>query len=75
MCADMSESDRERARVRRAGATAWRTTVLASATLLVSLLFVGMAYLVYVGELSEGPLVLFTGIVLGYVLRFVQSAS
>jgi hypothetical protein len=70
----MTGSEGEAAeRVKRAGATAWRTTVLVTATVLVAVLFVGMAYLVYVGELSEGPLVLFTGIVLGYVLRFVQS--
>lgn len=59
-------------RLRKAGATAWRTTVLLLTTLLVALLFVGMGYLVYRGEISEGPLVLMTGVILGYLLRAVH---
>ncbi|WP_276302037.1 hypothetical protein [Halorussus lipolyticus] len=65
---ETSRSDR----LRKAGATAWRTTVLVLATLLVALLFVGMGYLVYRGEISEGPFVLMTGVVLGYLLRAVH---
>jgi antibiotic biosynthesis monooxygenase (ABM) superfamily enzyme len=59
--------------VKSAGVAAWRTAVLAAATLLVVVLFVGMGYLVYVDEMSEGPLVLFTGVILGYLLRYVHS--
>ena len=68
-----SESEPRTARVKSAGVAAWRTAVLAAATLLVVVLFVGMGYLVYVGEMSEGPLVLFTGVILGYLLRYVHS--
>lgn len=59
-------------RLREAGVTAWRTLVLLASLFLVVVMFGGMAYLVYRGEMSEGPLVLFAGIILGYLLRIVQ---
>lgn len=59
-------------RLRAAGSRAWQTLVVLVSAVLVALLFTGMAYLVYRGELSEGPLVLFSGVVLGYLLRVVQ---
>ena len=57
--------------LRQAGSTAWRSTVLAVATAIVLVLFVGMAFLVYQGQMSEGPLILFIGVILGYLLRAV----
>lgn len=57
--------------LRRAGSSAWRATVVAGAGLIVVALFVGMAYLVYLGRMSDGPLILFVGVVLGYLMRSV----
>lgn len=54
------------------GISAWRAAVLVAFTLIVLVLFGGMTVLVFRGEISEGPLVLFTGLILGYVLRTVQ---
>jgi hypothetical protein len=67
----MSETS-GKGRLRKAGVTAWRTLVLLVSALLVLVLFGGMAYLVYRGKMSDGPLVLFAGVILGYVLRLVQ---
>lgn len=55
--------------LREVGVTAWRATVLAVATLLVLILYLGMVFLVYRGQMSDGPLILFTGVLLGYLLR------
>lgn len=61
-----------RERVREVSVTAWRAVVLAVAVLLVLAIYAGMAFLVYRGEMTEGPLILFSGVVLGYVLRLVH---
>lgn len=55
--------------LRDVGVTAWRATILAVATLLVLILYLGMAFLVYRGQMADGPLILFTGVLLGYLLR------
>lgn len=57
--------------LRRAGTSAWRAAVLVGAGVIVVALFVGMAYLVYLGRMSDEPLILFVGVVLGYVMRSV----
>lgn len=62
-----------RAQLREAGVGLWRAIVLGVATLLVLIMYVGMAYLVYREQMSDGPLVLFTGVILGYLLRSVRS--
>ena len=59
-------------KIKEAGLTAWRTSLLAVATALVLVLYAGMAYLVYLDRVSSGPLVLFTGVLLGYLLRAVR---
>lgn len=59
-------------RLRQVGTTAWRTTVLALFTLIVLVMFVGMAFLVYRGRMDDGPLIIFAGVLLGYLLRAVQ---
>lgn len=59
-------------KIRDVGSTAYRTAILAVATLLVLIMFGGMAFLVYAGRMSDGPLILFTGVILGYILRGVQ---
>ena len=64
----MSDESR-RADIRQVGQTAWRTTVLVAATLLILTMFVGMGFLVYRGRMSDGPLILFSGVILGYILR------
>ncbi|WP_178917173.1 hypothetical protein [Natronomonas gomsonensis] len=61
------ESKRES--IRNAGYSAWRGTVLIGIGLVVLVMFVGMSYLVYLGRMSDGPLVLFVGVVLGFLLR------
>jgi anti-sigma-K factor RskA len=61
-----------RDRLQEAGTTAWRTTVLATATVLILVIYLGMAYLVLRDQMSEGPLVLFTGVLMGYLLRSVR---
>lgn len=59
-------------KLRDAGITAWRATMLATVTVLVLILYLGMAVLVYQGQMADGPLVLFTGVILGYLLRAVR---
>lgn len=59
-------------KLRDAGITAWRATMLATVTVLVLILYLGMAVLVYQGQMGDGPLVLFTGVILGYLLRAVR---
>lgn len=66
-------NDGRRQRIRNAGSSAYRTAVLAGATVLVLAMFFGMAFLVYQEKLSDGPLVLFAGVIVGYVLRAVQN--
>jgi anti-sigma-K factor RskA len=69
--AQETEPEDERGSLRKAGSSAWRATVLAGAGVIVVALFVGMAYLVYLGQMSDGPLILFVGVVLGYLMRSV----
>ncbi|WP_435197190.1 hypothetical protein [Natronomonas sp. EA1] len=59
-------------RLQTAGITAWRAGVLGIAAVFVLVLYLGMAYLVSRGQVSDGPLILFTGVILGYVLRSVR---
>jgi len=61
--------------LREAGLTAWRTAVVLVATVIVLVLFAGMGFLVYRGRMEAGPFVLMTGVVLGYLLRAVQSMA
>lgn len=68
---DDTDAENERGSLRRAGSSAWRATVLTGAGIIVVALFVGMAYLVYLGRMSDGPLILFVGVVLGYLMRSV----
>jgi hypothetical protein len=59
-------------RLKRVGLTAWRGTILAVATLIVLVMFLGMGYLVYHGQMSDGPLILFAGVILGHLLRSIR---
>lgn len=61
--------------LRAAGMTAWRTAVLLVATVVVLVLFAGMGFLVYRGRMDASPFVLMTGVVLGYLLRTIQSMA
>ena len=54
------------------GVTAWRTSFLAATTALVLVFYTGMAYLVYLDRVSDGLLILFTGVLLSYLLRAVH---
>ena len=65
-------SETPQQRIKEAGLTAWRVSILSIATLLILVFYLGMAYLVYVGRMADGPLVLFTGVILGYLLRAVR---
>jgi len=65
---DMAEKT-PKDQLKKAGSTAWRGTVLAAVTLIVLVMFLGMAFLVYRGNMTEGPLILFAGVILGYILR------
>lgn len=61
------------ARLKEAGITAWRLVVLGVGVMLILVLYVGMAYLVYMGRMEDGPIILFTGVILGYLLRSVRN--
>lgn len=63
------DQETSKTQLREVGVTAWRATILAVATLLVLILYLGMAFLVYRGRMTDGPLILFTGVLLGYLLR------
>ncbi len=67
----MSEGSRQ-TKLKEAGLTAWRLSILSVATVLVLVLYLGMAYLVYMGRMEDGPIILFTGVLLGYLLRSVR---
>lgn len=67
----MSESNRG-GPLRRAGMSAYRTVFLGAAAAIVLLIFAGMAYLVYLGHMGSGPLLLYAGVILGYLLRVTQ---
>ena len=69
--AEETPTESERGSLRKAGSSAWRATVLAGAGAIVVALFAGMAYLVYLGQMSDGPLIIFVGVVLGYLMRSV----
>jgi hypothetical protein len=66
------QTDGSKERLQNAGITALRATILGVAVVLVLVLYGGMAYLVYGGQMSDGPLILFTGVLLGYLLRAVR---
>lgn len=55
--------------LRSAGNSAWRIAVLVGIALVVVAMFVGMTYLVYLERMADGPLILFVGVVLGYLMR------
>lgn len=59
-------------RLQEAGLSAYRAAVLAGTLVIVLGMFVGMAYLVATGRMSAGPLVLFSGVILGYILRSLR---
>lgn len=67
----MAEDEVNR-RLRQAGLRAYRSVLLASAGVLVLVMFLGLAYLVLRGRMSDGPLILFAGVILGYILRLVH---
>lgn len=66
------ETDTARDRLRDAGISAWRAAIVAGTTLLVLIMYLGMVVLVYRGQMADGPLILFTGVILGYILRSVR---
>lgn len=66
------EGTERRGRLRQAGTTAWRTAQLGVATLVVLIMYGGLAYLVYQNRIADGPFLLFTGIIVGYVLRSIR---
>jgi len=59
-------------KLKEAGLTAWRMAILGIAALLILVFYLGMAYLVYQGRMEDGPIILFTGVILGYLLRSVR---
>lgn len=66
------ETDTARDRLRDAGISAWRAAIVTGTTLLVLIMYLGMVVLVYRGQMADGPLILFTGVILGYILRSVR---
>jgi hypothetical protein len=60
-------------RLQEAGLSAYRVAILTGALVIVLGMFVGMAYLVSNGRMSAGPLVLFAGVILGYILRSLRA--
>jgi hypothetical protein len=67
------DTEAPKRRLRNAGITVWRATALAVAAILVIVMYAGIAYLVYRGKVGDGPLFLFTGVILGYVLRSARN--
>lgn len=65
-------SDGVRDQLREAGITAWKATVLTVVTVLLLVLYVGMVVLVFRGYMDDGPLLLFTGVLLGYLLHAIR---
>jgi ascorbate-specific PTS system EIIC-type component UlaA len=65
-------NDSPQQKIKEAGFTAWRLAILGVATLLILILYLGMAYLVFLDRMTDGPLILLTGVILGYILRSVQ---
>jgi hypothetical protein len=65
-------SEGTRRRLQEAGLSAYRGAVLLGALVIVLGMFVGMAFLVSEGRMSAGPLVLFSGVILGYLLRSLK---
>ncbi len=59
-------------RLQEAGLSAYRATVLFGALVVVLGIFIGMTYLVSEGRMEAGPLVLFSGVILGYTLRSLR---
>lgn len=59
--------------VQRVGLTAYRTVVLLGAMALAGGMFVGLGFLTFRGQIESGPLLLFAGVILGYVLRTTHS--
>jgi hypothetical protein len=59
-------------RIREAGRTAVRTSVLAILALVVLVVYLAVAYLVWYERVDQSAFLLLTGVVLGYVLRLVQ---
>lgn len=68
----MGENEPSMRAVRHVTTRAWRTTFLVGVAAIVVGMFVGMAYLVYLGRMSDGPLLLYAGVILGYLLHAVR---
>ena len=72
MDTDEPEEPEQKGRLRQARTTAWRTAQLSVATLVVLIMYGGLAYLVYQSRIADGPFLLFTGIIVGYVLCSIR---
>ena len=67
----MPDSDRLK-RVREGALSAWRGSLLVAAVVVVLSMYAGTVLLVYEGRMTDGPLVLMTGVILGYILHMVR---
>lgn len=68
----MAKNNPSSVRIQDVTRRAWRTTVLTGIALVVLTMFLGMGYLVYRGQMSDGPLLLYAGVILGYLLHAVR---
>jgi len=59
-------------RIKEAGRTAVRTSVLAILALVVLVVYLAVAYLVWYERVDQSAFLLLTGVLLGYILRVVQ---
>lgn len=55
-------------RARLAGERVYAVALRATAVIVVLLIFAGLAYLVTIGRLDGGALLLYAGVILGYIL-------
>jgi Ca2+/Na+ antiporter len=67
------DAEKRKESLREAGTRAWRTTVLVGATIIILGIYTGLAFLVYRDRIADGPFLLFTGVIVGYVMRSLQN--
>ncbi|MFB6353377.1 MAG: hypothetical protein ABEJ92_04765 [Halobacteriales archaeon] len=60
--------------LRQAGARLGAVLVRAIAAVVVLVMFGGLAYLVYVGRLDGGALLLYAGVILGYIIHATKQS-
>lgn len=61
-------------RIREVGAKVNALVLRAITAFVVLVMFIGLAYLVYIGEVESGALLLYVGVILGYIIHATKEA-